>query len=305
MFQQTLKNTISFNGVGLHTGSNVNVRILPAEADTGIVFIRKDLANAVEIKAEAARVVGTDHATTLGRNNATVSTVEHLLAAFYGLNVDNAIVELDGPEIPIMDGSASEFAGMIEQTGLKRLSCPRRYIVINKPIRVGSEDKYAMLLPSIGSGFSIDYSIDFSHSLLKRQSFARNFSKDVFKGEIGSARTFGFLKDVEMLMKNGLAKGGSLKNAVVLSDTDILNEEGLRYPDEFVRHKVLDIMGDVSLLGARIIGRLKAVRSGHTLNHMLVKETLSRKDAWEIKPQINEDAFKKPCDSFLSRVAAV
>lgn len=305
MFQQTIKNNIAFKGIGLHTGRIINVRISPAEADTGIVFIRKDLAHVVEIKADAAYVVGTNYATTLGSNGASVSTVEHLLAAFYGLGVDNAAVEIDGPEIPIMDGSASDFAGMIEHAGLKRLSCPRSYIVINKPIRVGSDDKYAMLLPCIGSGFSIDYSIDFSHDLLKNQSFARNLTKDIFRKEIGSARTFGFLRDVEMLMKNGLAKGGSLKNAVVLSDTDILNEEGLRYPDEFVRHKVLDLIGDISLVGARIIGRLKAVRSGHTLNHLLVKETLVRNDAWEMKHLINADAFKRPCNSFLGKVAAV
>jgi UDP-3-O-[3-hydroxymyristoyl] N-acetylglucosamine deacetylase len=203
-----------------------------------------------------------------------------------------------------MDGSATHFVDTIESAGRRKLQTPRKYMVIKKPLRVSSEDKYAMLIPSSRDEFIIDYSIDFSHRLLKKQSFSRPFSKDVFKNELVDARTFGFLKDVDLFMKNGMAKGVSLKNAVVLSDTEVLNEEGLRYPDEFVRHKVIDLMGDLSLVGGRIIGKLIAMRSGHTLNHMLVKEVLSRRDAWELK---DPSAYQQPlrlAPAFMDKAAA-
>ena len=280
--QHTLQNVIEFSGIGLHTGCPVNVRILPSDADTGIRFLRKDLPGSPFIKAVSANVISTSYATTIGSRGASVSTIEHLMAAFYGLGVDNAIVELDGPEVPIMDGSAADFIAMMESTGLEALPALRQYLVIKKPIRVSEDDKYIYLLPADDMEFTIDYSIDFAHTFLNKQSFARLFSRDTFTKELGSARTFGFLKDVETLRANGLARGGSLENAIVISDNSILNEGGLRYPDEFVRHKVLDMMGDLALVGAPVIGHLVAYRSGHSLNHKLAQKVLSLSGRWEL-----------------------
>lgn len=304
--QQTIKDTITFSGVGLHAGCRVNVSILPASEDAGITFIRKDLHGSPVIKAIASNVVATSYATTIGVNGVTVSTVEHLMAAFYGLGVDNAVVELDGPEVPIMDGSASYFIERIDAVGRKRLTRPRRYIVVKKPIKVFDRDKYVLLLPALDDRLTIDYNIDFSHSFIARQSFSRLFSRDVFRHEVGSARTFGFLRDVEMLKANGLAKGGSLDNAVVIGETDILNEEGLRYPDEFVRHKVLDMMGDVSILGYPLIARIVAHRSGHALNYKLVQEILQRPHSWELTEDIvkEKEALLMP-QAFIGSLAAV
>lgn len=292
--QQTIKDKITFSGIGLHTGCRVNVSILPAPEDAGITFIRKDLPGSPAIKASPSNVVATSYATTLGVNGVTVSTVEHLLAAFYGLGVDNAVVELDGPEAPIMDGSASHFIERIDAVGRKGQARPRRYIVIKKPIKVFDRDKYVLLLPALDDALTIDYNIDFSHSFIARQSFTRLFSRDMFRHEVGNARTFGFLSDVEMLKANGLAKGGSLDNAVVIGETDILNEEGLRYPDEFVRHKVLDMMGDISILGYPLIARIVAHRSGHALNYKLVQEILQRPNAWELTEEARREAQAMP-----------
>ncbi|MBI5455022.1 MAG: UDP-3-O-acyl-N-acetylglucosamine deacetylase [Deltaproteobacteria bacterium] len=278
--QKTIENKIEFSGIGLHTGHEIRVRILPANENTGIVFVRSDVPSSPIIRARAENVVATSYATTLGRKGVTVSTVEHLLAAFYGMGVDNARVELDGPEVPIMDGSASEFISMIESSGLKDLSAPKKYLVIKEPIRVADRDKCVEISPSGDDEFTVDYSIDFAHPFITKQSFSGLFSGDVFRDGVGRARTFGFLSDYEMLKKNGLAKGGSLDNAIVIGDNEILNEEGLRYPDEFVRHKVLDLMGDISLLGFTVIGQLKAHRSGHALNFKLVQEILRWPESW-------------------------
>ncbi len=295
MFQKTLKGAIEFSGIGLHTGVHSTVRILPESSDRGISFIRVDIPDSPRIKASAANVVDTLYATTLGRNGATVSTVEHLLAALYGMGIDNALIEVDGPEIPIMDGSAADFVEMIETVGLRRLKALKKYLVVKRPIEVRSSNGSVVLLPSKDREFSIDYSIDFSHPVLGSQSFRRLFSRQLFKKELVHARTFGFLSDVETLRANGLAKGGSLENAVVIGEKEILNEEGLRYPDEFVRHKVLDIMGDISLLGAPVIGHLKARRSGHSLNHRLVKKVLSSTDSWRLVEVLDtEDAAHTP-----------
>ncbi len=282
MMQKTVSSVIEFTGIGLHTGHEINARIIPSREDTGITFIRKDIPCAPAIKAMPSNVVATSYATSLGVNGVTVSTVEHLLAAFYGLGVDNATVELDGPEVPIMDGSAARFIDLIEEAGLMMLPAPRRYLVVKRPIKVADRDKFILLMPAAGSELSIDYTIDFSHALLQDQTYSGRFSKGAFMEEMGRARTFGFLRDVEMLRANGLARGGSLNNAIVISDTEILNEGGLRYPDEFVRHKVLDMMGDISLLGFPVIGRLVAHRSGHSLNHRLVKEIMRRPMRWEL-----------------------
>jgi len=303
--QQTIRDVIEFSGIGLHTGCAVNMRILPSGEGTGITFVRKDIAGCPEIKAESSNVVATSYATSLGSKGVTVSTVEHILSAFYGLGVDNAIVELDGPEVPIMDGSAAHFVDMIESAGLSWLAAPRQYIVIKKPIKVVDRDKYVLLLPAEEPELTIDYSIDFSHPFLAKQSFSKLFSREVFRQEVGSARTFGFLRDVEMLRANGLAKGGSLHNAVVIGDTDILNEGGLRYPDEFVRHKVLDMMGDIALLGAPIIGRLIAYRSGHGLNHKLVSEILKRPARWELTTSLVGESISGPQRMHIEKMATV
>ncbi|MFQ5736750.1 MAG: UDP-3-O-acyl-N-acetylglucosamine deacetylase [Thermodesulfobacteriota bacterium] len=282
IMQKTIGRVIEFSGIGLHTGHDINVRIIPSREDTGVTFVRKDIQGAPAIKAEPSNVVATSYATSLGSNGVTVSTVEHLMAAFYGLGIDNAVVELDGPEVPIMDGSSARFVELIEDAGLSILASARRYLVVKRPIKVAERDKYILLMPARGSELSIDYSIDFAHEFLSSQSYSGRFSRSAFTGEMARARTFGFLKDVEMLRANGLARGGSPSNAIVIGDTGILNTGGLRYPDEFVRHKVLDMMGDLSLLGAPIIGRLVAHRAGHSLNHSLVKEIMRRPMRWEL-----------------------
>ncbi|MBI5599218.1 MAG: UDP-3-O-acyl-N-acetylglucosamine deacetylase [Deltaproteobacteria bacterium] len=290
MLQTTVKEIIEFSGIGLHTGLLVKTRILPAPADAGIRFIRRDVPGSPAIKARGKNVIETLYAMTLGKDGVTVSTVEHLLAAFYGLRVDNAVVEVFGPEIPIMDGSAAPFVEMIEGTGLRKLNAPRRYLVVKKPMKIAEGDKSISLLPpKDDAGLTIEYTIDFSHPYLNRQSFAISLCPRVFKEEVVKARTFGFLRDVEMLRKNGLARGGSLENAVVIGDRDVLNEEGLRFPDEFVRHKVLDLIGDISLLGVQVIGRIKAHRSGHSLNYGIVKKALSNPGRWKVTEFAEEE----------------
>ena len=301
--QHTVQNIIKFSGIGLHTGQPVNVRIMPSDADTGIRFVRTDLPGSSFIKAVSENVISTSYATTIGVNGASVSTIEHLMAAFYGMGVDNALVEIDGPEVPIMDGSAVDFIAMIESSGLTPLPALRQYLVIKKPIRVSEDDKYIYLLPADDMEFTIDYSIDFAHTFLNKQSFARLFSKDVFRKELGSARTFGFLKDVEALRANGLARGGSLDNAIVISDNSILNEGGLRYPDEFVRHKVLDMMGDIALVGAPVIGQLVAYRSGHSLNHKLAQKVLRLSNRWELTDSLEDKEPLSIMPAFLDKLA--
>lgn len=280
--QKTIKEKFSFSGIALHTGESVKVVVHPSAENTGINFLRKDRPGSAMIKAHASNVVNTSYATTLGDGNVTVSTVEHLMAAFYGMGVDNALVEIDGSEVPIMDGSAVEFAEMIESVGLMDLNSPRKYLVIKKGISVSEGKKSLELTPSPNAGFSIDYSIDFHHPSITEQSFSMPFSTELFFKEIASARTFGFLSDVDTLKANGLARGGCLSNAIVIGENEILNKDGLRFHDEFVRHKVLDVLGDLALLGARVIGDLSASRAGHDLNHRLARKILKKTSRWEI-----------------------
>lgn len=303
MKQSTIKNEISFEGISLHSGDHVSVTVRPADANTGIVFLRTDVDGAKAIRAEGCNVVDTSYATTIGYDGVTVSTIEHLMAAFYGLRVDNAIVYIDGPEVPIMDGSSAHFVELIDSVGLTYLDAPKKYMVIKRPIKVSDGDKYVLLMPTTDMNFTIDYSIEFAHPFLNKQSFSKDFTPDMFAEEIGAARTFGFLSDVETLRANGLAKGGSLSNAVVIGEDNILNEEGLRYPDEFVRHKVLDIMGDISLLGHPIIGRLVAHRSGHALNHRLVKKVLQSIRRWETVESLVREEFLSPDQVFIEKFA--
>ncbi len=303
IMQKTIGNVIEFSGIGLHTGRNIDVRVIPSKEDTGVTFIRKDVPRSPAIKAEPSNVVSTSYATTLGLNGVTVSTVEHLLAAFYGFGIDNAIVELNGPEVPIMDGSSANFIDLIEDAGLETLSAPRRYLVVKRPIKVAERDKFILLMPSTGSELFIDYSIDFAHPFLTSQSYSGRFSKDVFMEEVGRARTFGFLRDVEALRANGLARGGSLSNAIVIGETEILNTDGLRYPDEFVRHKVLDLMGDISILGVPVIGRLVAHRSGHELNHCLVKEIMRRPMRWALTESVRSEEPVRAVPVLMEKMA--
>ena len=278
--QRTLQASISCDGVGLHSGTPVKMTLRPAPANHGVVFVRTDLGKPVSIPALSSYVVDTSLATTLGKDGVRVATVEHVLAALAGLGIDNVRIELDGAEVPIMDGSAAPFAYLIRTAGVRVLDEAKSFVVIKKAVSVFDGDKEATLAPA--SRFRIDCTIDFKHPLISDQSFEMEFSDRTFSREISRARTFGFLRDVEMLKKVGLAKGGSLDNAIVVDEFSILNPDGLRFPDEFVRHKILDAMGDVSLFGHPVIGHLKVMKSGHALNHKLVQRVLSEKSSYEV-----------------------
>ncbi|MBI5682524.1 MAG: UDP-3-O-acyl-N-acetylglucosamine deacetylase [Deltaproteobacteria bacterium] len=282
--QKTLKNSVSFNGIGLHSGKKVNVRILPADENSGITFIRTDVSGGVVIKACSKNVVDTRLATTLGLEGITLGTVEHLLAAFYGLEIDNAVVEVDSCEIPIMDGSALPFVELIQTAGIETQKKIKKIIVIKRPIKVRDGRKVALMLPA--RDFKITYSISFDHPFLKNQSLSTVYSETSFKDELCGARTFGFLKEVEWLRSQGLVAGGSLENAIVIDDTKIINRDCMRFPDEFVRHKILDCMGDISLLGATIRGHIIAERSGHCLNQKLVRKVIESPSSWTFAEEI-------------------
>jgi len=285
-FQRTVQKEIGCASIGLHTGRKVNMKIKPAGVDEGIVFVRRDLSNNNVIKADFSSVFDTHLATTIGTNGTRVSTVEHLLSAFSGMGLDNAVVEVDAPEVPIMDGSALPFVNMLKNVGTRLQGKGRKLLVIKKEVSVSDGDGEAMLLPS--PEFKITYKIDFQHPLISEQAYHVVFSDLTYEKEICAARTFGFLKDVEYLQAQGLALGGSLKNAVVLTEKEIVNKEGLRFPNEFVKHKILDAVGDLSLLGMPIIGHFVAYKSGHKLNHLLLKELLSHEECWKIVGAFNK-----------------
>jgi UDP-3-O-[3-hydroxymyristoyl] N-acetylglucosamine deacetylase len=278
--QRTLQVKASVAGVGLHSGRPVRLTLNPAPVDTGIVFIRTDLPHTVEIPARSEFVVDTTLNTTLGRDGARVGTVEHLLAALYGLGVDNVRVELDGPEVPILDGSAAPFARLIDEAGIRVQRAPRKVIVVKRTVSVTDGDKEARLSPA--SAFAVHCSIDFDHPLITDQKFGVELQPRSFLREIARARTFGFVREVELLRSRGLALGGSLDNAIVIDDFHILNEDGLRWPDEFVRHKILDAIGDLALVGMPVIGHLHAHRTGHALNQKLVRKLLSDPAQYEV-----------------------
>ena len=278
--QRTVKKEVACASIGLHTGRKVKMTIKPAGVDSGIGFVRKDLAQHNVIKADMYNVSDTHLATTIGNNGVRVSTVEHLLSAFSGMGLDNAIVEVDAPEIPIMDGSALPFVNMLKNVGTRVQGKGRKLLVVTQPVSVSDGNGEAMFLPS--PRFEITYKIDFQHPLISEQSYHVIFSDVAYEEEICAARTFGFLKDVEYMQAKGLALGGSLKNAVVLTEDKIINKEGLRVPDEFVKHKILDAIGDLSLLGMPIIGHFMAYKSGHKLNNLLLKELLAHEECWRI-----------------------
>jgi UDP-3-O-[3-hydroxymyristoyl] N-acetylglucosamine deacetylase len=278
--QRTISEPVSCKGVGLHSGALVNLTLWPAPADHGIVFVRTDKPGAPAIPALSQYVVDTSLATTLGRDGVKVGTVEHLLSALAGLGIDNVRVEVDGPEVPVMDGSAAHFVEMVTSAGVRELEEKRSYLLIKKAVTVVDGEKEASLVPA--RRFGVSCTIDFQHPLISSQSFELEMSSGRFSGEISSARTFGFLRDVEKLKKMGLARGGSLDNAIVVDESSILNPDGLRFPDEFVRHKILDAIGDVSLFGHPIIGHLKVFKTGHALNHKLVQKVLADPSCYEI-----------------------
>ena len=274
--QKTIKAPIRCRGIGLHTGVKISMALRPAPVDAGILFRRSDLG--VEIAASWKNLVNSALCSTLSRDGATIATIEHLMAAFAGLEIDNAIVELDGPEVPAMDGSAAPFVFLIERTGLVEQDAPRRAIQVLKPVRVVADGKSAALLPD--DEFALSFAIDFAGTALLRQKITVAPDPESFKQDIAHARTFGFLEEVESMRAAGLARGGSLDNAVVISGDRVLNAEGLRYGDEFVRHKVLDAIGDLYLAGGPIIGRFEGRRSGHALNRRLLEQLFADPKAW-------------------------
>lgn len=281
LYQRTVKSTIHGRGVGLHSGRVVHFHIVPARVGSGITFVRTDLRPSVEIPATAENVVETRLATTIGTDGVVVGTIEHLMSALYGLGIDNARIEVDGPEIPILDGSAAPFVEMIlEAGGATSQGVPRKFLVVRQSVSVWDPGRTASLEPA--ASFAMDCTIDFDHPLIGDQRFSCEFSDQVFQREICRARTFGFARDVERMQSQGLALGGSLDNAVVIDDFSVQNPDGLRYPDEFVRHKVLDAIGDLALLGAPLIGRFVGVKSGHSLNTRLVASVLARPWAFEL-----------------------
>ncbi len=279
--QRTLKNIIRATGVGLHTGDKVYMTLRPAAPNTGIIFRRTDLDPPVEIRARQDNVGDTRLSSTLVSGDVRVSTVEHLLSAMAGLGIDNAYVDLSAPEVPIMDGSAGPFVFLLQSAGIEEQPAAKRFIRIKKAVKVQQGDKWASFEPF--EGFKVGFSIDFNHPIIsKRTSRAEiDFSTTSFVKEVSRARTFGFMRDIEMLREQNLALGGSMDNAVVLDDYRVLNEDGLRYEDEFVRHKILDAIGDLYLLGHSLIGAYNAHKSGHELNNKLLRALIADASAWE------------------------
>jgi len=287
--QRTLKNTIRATGVGLHSGDKVYLTLHPAEPNTGIRFRRVDLDQAVTIRATPGNVGETMLSTTLVKEGVKVATIEHLLSALAGLGIDNAIIDVSAAEVPIMDGSAGPFVFLLQAAGVDEQDAPKQYIRIKKAIRVEDDDKWAAFEPF--DGFKVTFTIDFDHPAFPDhlKTSVMDFSSTTFVKEVSRARTFGFMKDIEFLRENNLALGGSLDNAIVVDDDKVLNEDGLRYADEFVKHKILDAIGDLYLLGHSLIGEFKGFKSGHALNNKLLLELLENKDAWEKVSFDNEE----------------
>ena len=289
--QRTLKNIIRATGVGLHTGEKVYLTLRPAAPNTGVVFRRVDLAQPVDIKADPYFVGDTRLSSCLERDGVRVSTVEHLMSALAGLGIDNVYVDVSAPEVPIMDGSAGPFVFLLQSAGVEEQSAPKRFIRILKTVAVTDGDKSARFEPH--NGFKIDFSIDFDHPVFENsaKSVCVDFASTSYVREVSRARTFGFMHEVEWMRGQGLALGGSLDNAIVLDEYRVLNNDGLRYDDEFVKHKVLDAIGDLYLLGHPVIGAFTAHKSGHALNNMLLRRLLEEKSAWEYV------SFERPEDA--------
>lgn len=278
-WQHTIKKTVSFAGIGLHSGNAVKLFIKPANVNKGIRFVRSDMPGKAMIPASLYRVTDTSLATTLSHKSVKVSTIEHLLAALSGMGIDNATVELDNDEVPIMDGSAAPFAHLLKKAGRQRQKSTRILLKITSPIEIKNGDSSIRIEPY--DGFRVSGEINFDHKLVQKQTFSVDIDSSSFLKEIASARTFGFLHEVEYLRQNGKALGGSLANAIVIDKTAILNSEGLRFSNEFVRHKILDIIGDMALLGCPVLGHIKAAKSGHALHLQLMQEIVDHPDCWQ------------------------
>ena len=299
--QTTLRHQTAVSGIGVHSGAPATLTMLPADADTGIVFVRCGVNGQPdrEIRANVRAVTATEFATVLGDATGPLcSTAEHVLAALSGLGVDNAVIEIDGPEVPIMDGSAAPFVDAIDQAGLVTLPVPRRYIRVLKPVRVAKGDCYGELRPH-PQGFRIELEIDFEHKLIGRQGISLDVGPDTFRRELARARTFGFMRDVSKLWSAGYALGASFENTLVINDDRLLNPEGLRFADEFARHKALDAIGDLALAGAPLLGAYRSVKGGHKLNHAVLSALMADPSAWvlvegpEIRPEIRQEAPRR------------
>ncbi len=296
--QRTLKNAIKATGIGLHTGEKIYLTLRPAPVDTGIIFRRVDLDEPVEIAARPENVGSTTLSTTLEKNGVRISTVEHLLSALAGLGIDNAYIELSASEVPIMDGSAGPFVFLIQSAGIHEQNAAKQFIRIKRSVVVEDGDKWVRFDPF--DGFKVSFTIDFNHPAIRsrNQQVVMDFSTTSFVKEVSRARTFGFMSELEFLQANNLALGGSPDNAIVLDDYRILNEDGLRYEDEFVKHKILDAIGDLYLMGHSLIGAYSAYKSGHALNNRLLRALLAEKDAWELvtyaEPEEVPIVFMKP-----------
>ncbi len=277
--QKTLAKTVEFTGIGIHSGKKVDLTVIPAESNHGIKFVRTDLPGKPVIPALFNHVVDTSLATVIGHEGAIVSTIEHLMASFSGLSIDNAIVELNAYEMPILDGSAHEYTYKFKKAGIKTLDCPRQFFVVTKPIELSNDGKFVGIYPF--SSCKLTYTIIYNNLLINTQTRSIILKDNIFKDEISRARTFGFLNEYELMKNIGLARGGSLDNVIVIDGETVLNPGGLRYPDEFVRHKILDCIGDFALLGLPIIGHIVVKKSGHSFNQKFVKEFFKQKNSWK------------------------
>ncbi|MFN7685634.1 MAG: UDP-3-O-acyl-N-acetylglucosamine deacetylase [Oligoflexia bacterium] len=298
--QSTIAQSLDWSGIGLHSGKPVRMRLLPAPPQSGIRFVRVDLSGSPEIPARVENVTQTQMATTLGLGQASVSTVEHLLCAVVAAGIDNLRIEINGPEVPISDGSSIEFFKALHHAGTERQARSRKVLRLNQVVRVESGDKWAVAEP--GEGFSVEATVEFPHPVIGRQSFSFVAGETRFE-EFLSARTYGFLKEVEALKKMGLAQGGSLQNAIVLDDSGVLNPEGLRFSDEFARHKVLDAIGDLALAGYPILARVRLSRSGHELHRQLTQAIVAHSELVELAPPASSSKARTPLLKRAGRVA--
>jgi UDP-3-O-[3-hydroxymyristoyl] N-acetylglucosamine deacetylase len=299
VLQRTIKNEVSTVGVGLHTGEKVRLTLTPAPEEHGVVFQRVDISGQPKIKVNPLAVTETKLCSTLGSKDFSIATVEHLMSALSATGVDNILVQLNGSEIPIMDGSAISFIHLIKSAIISEQTSAKEFVVIRESIELLDGDKFARFEPF--RGFVVDFTIDFPHPAFKSDDsqVSIDFFKDSYINEISRARTFGFMQEVEYLRSNGLARGGSLENAIVLDEYKILNDDGLRYKDEFVRHKILDAIGDLYILGKPIIGKFIAHKSGHDLNNRLLRELIKNKDKWEVTTLNTDDINSHNLSSFL------
>lgn len=302
--QCTLRQTISTVGIGLHSGRRVKLTLRPAAPDTGIVFRRVDLTPAVELPACTTNVNDTRLATTLNIGKVTISTIEHLMGCLNGLGIDNLYVDVDAPEIPVMDGSAAAFVYLIHSSGITKQGVPRKYVRVKKVVEVHDGDKWARLEPY--EGFALDFTIAFGHPAIDatEQHAVVDFTRDNFARDVSRARTFGFVNDVELLRSMGLAQGGTLENAIVLDDFRVLNEGGLRSPDEFVKHKILDAMGDLYVLGHPLLARYTAFKSGHAINNKLLRALIAEPSAFEVTTVAGEKGKPQPQAAMPAPAAA-